>query len=79
MYRILISILKQELRRGVMKVIRALSVIALAGYLIFQGLYYLAEMPSPVMHAATGLLGLTAGVLMFLSLGHWLEHSHKGR
>jgi len=56
-----------------MKIIRALSIIALAAYLIFQGLYYLAELASPVIHAAIGILGLGAGVLMFISLGHWVD------
>ena len=56
-----------------MKTIRALSIIALAAYLVFQGLYYLAELSSPVTHAAIGILGLGAGVLMFISLGHWVD------
>ncbi len=60
-----------------MKTIRALSIIALAAYLIFQGLYYLAELTSPVTHAAIGILGLGAGVLMFISLGHWVDVSKE--
>jgi len=60
-----------------MKTIRALSIIALAAYLIFQGLYYLAELSSPVTHAAIGILGLGAGVLMFISLGHWVDISKE--
>ena len=60
-----------------MKTIRALSVIVLAAYLIFQGLYYLAELSSPVTHAAIGILGLGAGILMFISLGHWIDISKE--
>ena len=56
-----------------MKTIKALSIIFLAAYLIFQGLFYIAEMKTPVTHAAIGLLGLGAGVLMFISLHHWIE------
>jgi len=56
-----------------MKTIRVLSIILLASYLIFQGLFYLAEMASPVAHAAIGLLGLGSGILIFISLGHWID------
>ncbi len=59
-----------------MKTVRVLSVITLAGYLVFQGLYYLAEMSSPTSHAAIGLLGLASGALMFISLSHWINF-HK--
>ncbi|MGD2169568.1 MAG: hypothetical protein PVI40_04950 [Chlamydiota bacterium] len=61
-----------------MHTIKSLSIIALAAYLIFQGLYYLAELSTPVVHAAIGLLGLASGILMFISLNHWVEH-HKGK
>lgn len=61
-----------------MKTIRVLSIILLAAYLIFQGLFYLAEMSSPIAHAAIGLLGLGSGVLMFISLNHWVNiHKEK--
>jgi len=60
-----------------MKTIRALSIIVLAAYLIFQGLYYLAEISSPIVHAAIGILGLGAGVLIFISLGHWVDISKE--
>ncbi|MDE3055976.1 MAG: hypothetical protein KGI80_04725 [Verrucomicrobiota bacterium] len=60
-----------------MKTVRVLSVIVLAAYLCFQGLFYLAEMTSPVAHASIGLLGLGAGVLMFISLGHWIDLSKE--
>lgn len=56
-----------------MHVLRILSIIFLAGYLIFQGLYYLAELQSPTMHAAIGLLGLGSGALIFISLSHWVN------
>lgn len=56
-----------------MKTIRVLSIILLAGYLVFQGLYYIAEMTAPVAHAAIGLLGFGAGILMFISLNHWIN------
>ncbi|MGD2169569.1 MAG: hypothetical protein PVI40_04955 [Chlamydiota bacterium] len=61
-----------------MHTIKSLSIIALAGYLIFQGLFYLAEITAPIIHAAIGLLGLTSGILIFISLGHWVDH-HKGK
>lgn len=54
-----------------MKIVRILSVIALAVFLIFQGLGYLSETVSPIMMAAEGLLALLAGILIFISLGHW--------
>ncbi len=56
-----------------MKVVRVLSVIALASFLILQGLFYLAEITSPVFYAFIGVLGMTAGVLMFISLSHWID------
>ena len=56
-----------------MKTIRVLSLILLAAYLILQGFYYIAEMTTPIIHAAIGLLGLGAGTLMFISLGHWVN------
>jgi len=60
-----------------MKTIKVLSVIFLAAYLIFQGLFYLAEMTSPIAHAAIGLLGLSSGILMFISFSHWVDHPKK--
>ncbi len=63
-----------------MKTVRILSVIALAAFLIFQGLFYLMEMDAPAIHAAIGLLGLTSGALMFISLSHWTDfHKEKKR
>ena len=59
-----------------MKTVRALSIIALACFLILQGLYFLAELTTPTVHAAIGLLGLGAGVLMYISLRNWIDH-HK--
>ena len=61
-----------------MRIVKDLSIIGLAGFLTCQGLYYLGEMSRPVLHAGIGILGLAAGVLMFVSLTHWVEH-HKGR
>jgi hypothetical protein len=54
-----------------MHVVKSLSIITLAAYLVFQGLFYLAEMDAPVAQAAIGLLGLVSGGLMFISLGCW--------
>ncbi|MFZ0566014.1 MAG: hypothetical protein WAM28_07510 [Chlamydiales bacterium] len=63
-----------------MKVIRVLSIISLASYLVLQGLYYLALESSPLLHAAIGILGLGAGALMFISLGHWTDlHKEEKR
>jgi len=56
-----------------MHIVKALSIIGLAGFLIFQGFFYLAEMDSPVAIAGIGLLGLVSGALMFISLGHWIS------
>lgn len=61
-----------------MKTIRVLSIIMLAAYLIFQGLFYLAEINTPIIHAAIGLLGLASGVLIFVSLSHWINY-HKDK
>ncbi len=60
-----------------MKTIRVLSVISLAAYLIFQGLSSLGEMTTPIMMAAQGLLALVAGILMFISLGHWANYKSE--
>lgn len=54
-----------------MKIVRVLSVIGLAAFLVLQGLYYMAEAQSPFIHALIGLVGLATGALMFISLGHW--------
>lgn len=56
-----------------MKTVRVLSIILLAAFLTFQGLYYFSEETVPVVRAAIGLLGLISGVLMFISLGHWID------
>lgn len=56
-----------------MKTIRVLSIIFLAAYLILQGLYYIAEITTPIIHAAIGLLGLGSGLLIFISLSHWVD------
>ncbi len=61
-----------------MKTIRVLSIIFLAAYLILQGLYYVAEMSTPVVHAAIGLLGLGAGIMIFVSFSHWINFK-KGK
>jgi hypothetical protein len=60
-----------------MKTIRVLSIILLASYLVFQGLFYLAEMTSPIAHAAIGLLGLGSGILIFVSLSHWINQKKE--
>jgi len=60
-----------------MKIVRILSVVALAAFLIFQGLGYLSESVSPMMMAAQGLLALTSGVLMFISLSHWANYKSE--
>jgi len=56
-----------------MKTIRALSIIFLAAFLILQGLYYILELTTPVVHAAIGLLGLGSGILIFISFEHWIH------
>lgn len=56
-----------------MKVIRVLSVIGLASYLVLQGLFYIGEMSSPILRAVIGFVGLAAGALMFISLSHWIN------
>jgi hypothetical protein len=61
----------------VMHVVRSLSVIGLAAYLIFQGIYYIGELDTPVIHAAIGLLGLVSGALMFISLGCWCKEDKR--
>jgi formate hydrogenlyase subunit 3/multisubunit Na+/H+ antiporter MnhD subunit len=60
-----------------MKVVKALSVIGLAAYLIFQGLFYIAEAHSPAIHAIIGILGLVSGALIFISLSHWIHGDHR--
>jgi len=61
-----------------MRVIRILSVIGLAAYLVLQGLYYIGLQASPTLHAIIGAIGLGTGVLMFISLGHWTDwHKEK--
>jgi hypothetical protein len=57
----------------VMHIVKGLSIIGLAAFLIFQGLFFLIEMDTPVAQAAIGLLGLVSGALMFISLGCWLH------
>ena len=57
-----------------MKTIRILSVIGLAAYLILQGLFFLALIHSPAILAVTGIIGLATGVLMFISLIHWIRY-----
>lgn len=54
-----------------MKVVRVLSVIGLASFLILQGLEYVSEKQSPTLSAFVGFIGLAAGTLMFISLSHW--------
>ncbi|MCC5831734.1 MAG: hypothetical protein JJU12_01660 [Chlamydiales bacterium] len=54
-----------------MKIVRVLSVIGLAAYLVLQGLFYLAEATAPALHALIGIIGLGTGALIFISLGHW--------
>lgn len=56
-----------------MKALRVLSVIGLALYLILQGVFYLAESTSPVLHATTGIVGLISGILILVSLSHWID------
>ena len=60
-----------------MHIVKALSIIGLGAFLIMQGLFYLAELQSPIIHAAIGLLGIVSGALIFISLKHWF--SEKGK
>jgi hypothetical protein len=56
-----------------MHVVKTLSIIGLAAFLILQGLFFIAGIEAPMTHAAIGLLGLISGALMFISLGHWVK------
>lgn len=61
-----------------MKAVRIISIIGLAAYLVLQGLYYIGGLTSPVIHALIGFVGLGTGVLMFISLTHWVDwHKEK--
>lgn len=62
-----------------MKVVRILSVVALAAFLIFQGIGYLSETVSPMMMSLQGLLALISGVLMFISISHWANYKSERR
>jgi hypothetical protein len=55
-----------------MHIVRGLSIIGLAVYLVFQGIFYMVDIEGPVPPIAIGLVSLFTGVLMFISLGHWL-------
>jgi hypothetical protein len=59
-----------------MKIIRVLSIIGLAAYLVLQGFYLLTESQSPSLHALIGILGLASGALIFISISHWVDY-HK--
>jgi len=59
-----------------MKAVKVLSVIGLAAFLVLQGLYLTFESTSPLFHSLIGIVGLATGVLMFISLTHWVG-SHK--
>jgi hypothetical protein len=56
-----------------MKIVKSLSIVTLAAYLVFQGLFHLAEMTSPIAHATIGLLGFISGSLILISLNHWIK------
>jgi hypothetical protein len=58
-----------------MRIIRALSIIGLAAYLVLQGLYFFSEQTSPLLHSLIGVVGLATGVLMFITLTHWFDPS----
>jgi hypothetical protein len=60
-----------------MKIIRILSIISLAAYLVLSGLFFIGEQTSPTLHALIGVLGLAAGVLIFISLSHWVDFSKE--
>lgn len=62
-----------------MKIVRILSVIGLAAYLVLQGLFYLAEQTSPFLHALIGIVGIATGALIFISLGHWINMAKELR
>ncbi len=57
-----------------MRIVKALSVIGLAAFLVLQGLFFIAASSSPALEAAIGLIGLATGALIFISLSHWIEH-----
>ena len=53
-----------------MHVVRVLGMILLAVYLFFNGLMMLADIRMPVMGGSLlGLIGMSAGVLLLVSLG----------
>ena len=75
--KILLHTLPKIKGEKLMNIIKALSIIGLASFLILQGLFYLAELQSPIVHAGIGLLGLISGALMFISLNHWVHEKIK--
>lgn len=60
-----------------MRVVKLLSLIALAAFLILQGLLYVGEFTSPILFSAIGFIGLAAGILIFISFSHWIEHKKE--
>ncbi len=56
-----------------MKLVRVLSVIGIAGYLVLDGLYGFSGADNPLVYSAIGLVGLVAGTLMFVSLALWAD------
>lgn len=55
-----------------MKTIRVISIIGLAAFLCLQGLYWLSGATSPGFQILVGIVGLATGILMFISLTHWI-------
>ena len=55
-----------------MHIVKKLSIIGLAAYLVLQGLLYFIEIEGPALPTAIGMIGLGTGMLMFISLGNWL-------
>lgn len=62
-----------------MRIIRILSIIGLAAYLILAGIYLIGDQESPEFLAFIGAVGLATGVLMFISLGHWIDFRKEKR
>ena len=60
-----------------MKLVRGLSVIGVAAYLVLQGLYLFSNADSPMVYSAIGLIGLVAGALIFVSISCWADPKNE--
>lgn len=73
-----------------MRVIRVLSIIGLAVFLILQGVIYFALKSMPEFHnyeitqqalatlrAIAGIFGFISGVLIFVSFSNWINYNKE--